>query len=126
MAYLASIASFPTMNRHSALVLMLLCCATLPAVVAGGAGEPRLRDDELTGRLSSAPTWVTDPTEGGKRKGVVASWAALAPKDEQKAARAEASEKLIATFKLAATFRIKEMNMWVDADGKTYVHLVAR
>lgn len=112
-----------------ALVLLVLCATTLPAVVAGGSGAPRLPDrgEDGEGRLlAKAPAWVTDPTEGGKRKAAVASWAAGASKDEQRKARDDATATIIATFKLPASAKVKEMNMWVDPQGKTYVQLVAR
>lgn len=116
------------MNRIIATILLVICSTTLSAVVAGGAGDPKQRDPgpDGQGRLATAPAWVSDPTEGGKKKGVVASWAALASKDDQKKARTTAVETLITTFKLPVTVKIKEMNMWVDTDGKTYVQLVAR
>lgn len=116
------------MNRMLRLFLLALCVSLLPAAVvgAGGGSSPQVPESDPNRRLNSAPAWVADPTENGKKRAVTCSWAANASRDEQKQARATASENLIATFKLPATVKIKEMNMWVDANGKTYVHLVAR
>lgn len=116
------------MSRLLALLLLVASCSTLSALVAGGAGEPLRRNPEEEGqaRQAKAPAWIADPTEGGKTRGAVASWPALASKAEQKSARAAAIEKLLASLKLPASTRVKEMNLWVDVDGKTYVHLIAR
>lgn len=117
------------MNRILATVLLVLCTVTLlPAVVSGGAGQPRLPDDDENrlGQYKAEPAWVADPTEGGKRKAAVASWIAHASKDEQKKARQDACDSIIATFKLPATVKIKELNMYVDPKGKTYIQLTAR
>jgi len=106
---------------------LLVLAAALPAatVTAGGDGFKRPPVDEEQ-KARTAPAWIADPTEGGKIKGTVASWANGASKEEQKKARAEASAKLLELHKLPATNRVKEMNLWIEASGKTYVHLVAR
>ena len=118
------------MNRMLRLLLLVLCSTLLPAaavgVGVGGGGAPSIPEYDPDRRTSVEPAWVADPTEKGKKRAVTCSWAANAAKEEQKQARAAACKSLIATFKLPATVKIKDMNTWVDASGKTYVHLVAR
>ena len=116
------------MNRILVTLLLALCSTLLPAaVVANGGGTAPVQPDPGTGtRASAEPAWVADPTEGGKKQAVTFSWAAGAAKEDQKKARADALAKLIATFKLPETVRAKDMNQWVDPNGKTFVQLVVR
>ncbi len=110
------------------LTLLIAAAATLPAMVVGGGGgvtQPT-NPNNPGANLSKPPAWIADPTEGGRQKGGVASWAAGTSKEEQGKARSDAIAALIATFKLPENAKVKEMDMWVDPQGKTFVLLKAR
>ncbi len=115
--------------KSPGLLLLLATVVSLPAAVVDGTGggggwKKPIEEGQLAEK--KVPGWVANPTEGGKTRAAVASWGSGASKDEQKTARADASAKIIAEFKLPESTRIKEMNMWVDSSGKIYILLVAR
>lgn len=105
-------------------LLLLVLAVSLPAAAVSGSG-PQLPGDDRT-QTKKEPAWVADPTEGGKVRAVTATWAAGADRDTQRQVRKDAIAKLRTTYKLAENAKVKEMDLWVDAQGATFILLVAR